>query len=126
MEKLMKKTNNAEYMIQIIQQHAAWHLTGDLNEAEKSLRSYPKCTYLLRKGEDNLHYFVSYISLESIIFHKSIRINPEKGGFYINGGSGCNPNQLFQSVEQLICKLIGCKESDLSPLSNSMNQVQGF
>lgn len=113
-------------LIENMQTHSAWF--GDItgNEAEKILKSYPVNSYLLRTGESDLHYFFTYMSKEGLVFHKSIRINAELVGYYANGGTGCNPNKIHNSVEDLIAKFLGCEESELCALTNSLTQAQGF
>lgn len=121
--------NNIETVNQLIEnvhKHIAWY--GQINgqEAEKILKSCPKHTYLLRSGENNLHYFFSYVSDSSVVFHQSIRLNTEKVGYYENGGAGYDRNKVFATVELLISDFLDCHQNDLLPLSNELCQAQGF
>ena len=115
-----------DQLIANVNKHIAWYGQISGQEAEKMLKSYPIHTYLLRSGENDLHYFFSYVSEGSLVFHKSIRLNLEAVGYYGNGGTGCNRNRVFATVELLISDFLGCQLNDLLPLSNQLCQVQGF
>lgn len=88
---------------------------------------YPDFKWAHHKGkESDLRYFFSYVSKEGLVFHKSIRINPDSVGSYQNGEARSRPDRIFNTIEALICDSLGCNESDLLSLSNTVSQVQGF
>lgn len=111
-------------LIENVHNHVAWNAQISEVEAEELLNSYPTSTYLLRSGENEFHYYFSYVSADNVVRHKSIRINTQSMGYYPNGGTGCNPNNLYHNVEDLIKDHLKC--SCIHPLQNCFKQVQGF
>ena len=121
-----KYNSEVEQLIEKMHNHHAWFEQVSGQEAEKILQSYPLHSYLLRAGESDLHYFFSYVTENSLVFHKSIRINPEAAGYYANGGAGCDRNKIYQTVEPLISEFLNCNQEDLLPLSTELTQAQGY
>lgn len=122
----VSKNEKVNLLIERVHNHLAWYGQIGVDEAERILEGCPASTYLLRCGENELHYFFSYVVQGTGIFHKCIRINAQAVGYYPNGGGGCCPNELYNTVEQLISKFLGCRESDLTPLQNLVSHAQGF
>jgi hypothetical protein len=124
MNKSKKKLNQ---LIRIIQTHQSWFQDITGKDAEKILKGYPLHTYLLRKGENSKHYFLSYVVTDNhLVFHKSIRISANPVGYYPNGGVDCKPTKLYTTIESLISEFLGCREEDLLPLTSKLALAQGF
>lgn len=104
-----------------ITSHPAWH--GCLNgmDCEALLRGMPSGTYLLRQGEDQYHYYLSYVIGEYFYKHQPFIIKfSTRGWFYQNGCSGFRDRLI-----ELIPMAMHCDESQCTPLiKNSDSEIK--
>lgn len=122
----MKNIEKINNLINKMHKHAAWFHNMDVEEAENMLKSSPINTFILRKGTNELHFFLTHVSKEFEVSHHSIRISAELEGYYSNGGGWCKPTKLFSTIEPLICEYLGCEVEDLIPFSNELSLAQGY
>ena len=97
--------------------HPAWH--GDLTglEAEGLLNNQPSGTFLLRQGEKEDHYYISYV-VESTFSHLPIKIEgPTNQWFYKNGFPHFGNN-----LKGFIPEIMHRDEADCHPLVEFANQ----
>ncbi len=95
-----------------IENHVAWHgkITGMLCEA--LLRDQSPFTYLLRAGEEELHYYLSFVQAPVTFKHQPFIIEfSVKGWFYRNGYTGIAP-----TVEEIIPMIMHCSPEECHPL----------
>jgi len=95
-----------------IESHAAWHgrITGMACEAQ--LRGQPPLSYLLRKGEEEGHYYLSFVQTPVCFRHQPFIIESSvQGWFYQNGYTGIAP-----TVEEIIPMIMHCTLEECRPI----------
>ena len=92
-----------------IHQHSAWYGKLPGLFAQDLLRGHPAGTYLLRDGEIEHQYYVSFVDMKGVVQHTPFQIHPETGWMMPNGES-CFL-KATQSVKDVIPLLIGSNEA---------------
>ena len=97
-----------------IKTHPAWHSDISENESEKLLRDKSPFTYLLRAGEKEHLYFISFVKENGSIKHQFFALEfDRKGWLYRNGGTTgpqeINSKDLHQLIPMMMhCDLLAC------------------
>lgn len=96
-----------------IKAHVAWK--GDISEAvaEKSLQNQPALTYLLRKGEKEDIYFVSFVDQDHVIQHKHFTLEADSKIWYYQNNTACRSNNFVD----VIPRAMHCNPNECNPLS---------
>lgn len=91
-----------------IQKHPAWQENIDTASAEALLEGSRPFTYLLRKGEKEHVYFITFVKGDLAIKHQrfTLEFDP-KGWFYRNGGTGTT-EIVAETLENLIPQMMHC------------------
>lgn len=100
-----------------VRNHPAWH--GSLSEqgAEEKLQSSPPFTYLLRAGEKEYAYFISFVKEDGGVKHQWFVLEHNRKGWYYR--NGCQPDRdSFHELQELIPCMMHCTPFNLSPLSS--------
>lgn len=95
--------------------HSAWHGNIPGLHAEDKLKGKKPFTYILRKGEVSLNYYVSFILPDLTIKHQPFVITLTSNGWYSRNGSGSGPF-INQSIEEVIHLIMHCNTEDCIPL----------
>jgi hypothetical protein len=102
-----------------IEAHAAWHGKISGMYCEALLREHPAFTYLLRTGEEEGHFYMSFVQAPVSFKHQPFVIRFSLNGwFYQNGYTGITP-----TVDELIPLIMHCSPEQCRPL---MKQKQEF
>lgn len=96
-----------------LENHSAWHgkITGMF--CEGVLRDRAPCSYILRAGESQHHYYLSFVKEDGTFHHQPFVVEwKSEGWFYRNG----NPHY-SSTLEGIIPKIMHCEASKCIPLS---------
>jgi hypothetical protein len=108
-------------MKEAIMNHHAWHgkISGML--CETVLRDLPVNTYLIRQGEEEFHFYLSFVHGEKNCFkHQPFMIdNDSRQWFYRNF-----TQHWASTVEGLIPLIMHCPSNNCLPLEPKANSVQ--
>lgn len=103
-----------------IKTHLAWHSNISENESEKLLRDNRPFTYLLRPGEKEHFYFISFVKEDGSIKHQFFALEfDRKGWFYRNGGTGSPQEIVSKDLHQLIPMMMHCDLLSCTPLKST-------
>lgn len=106
-----------------ITSHPAWYDRLNGMDCEALLRGMPTGTFLLRQGEDQYHYYLSYVIGEYSYKHQPFIIKfSSRGWFYQNGNTDfrdrlvelipaamhCNEGQCIPLIKNAVCEIQGC------------------
>ena len=93
-----------------IEKHLAWHESVSSLEAEMLLRGKGSFTYLLRRGEEEQAYYISFVKEDGGIKHQRFTLEYDrKGWFYKNGQvTGTLPEIVDETIEGLIPQMMHC------------------
>jgi len=99
--------------------HPAWH--GEISEldSERYLEKSGPFQYLLRAGEGDSHFYVSYVDQELDIKHQSFKIRYTEEGWFCVQGILYGPFQA-EGIEPLIHQLMHCREEECASLKNQI------
>lgn len=104
------KTNQQQ-----IERHPAWHKSVDAKQAEALLKGNASFTYLLRKGEEERSYFITFVKKDQVIKHQRFTLEHSqepglKGWYYRNGmGYSGGPTEISSvDLEDLIPQMMHC------------------
>ncbi len=95
-----------------ITSHAAWYddITG--TEAELLLRNKADLTYLLRQGEKEGHFYLTYVKGTAYFTHIPLRVdNSLKEWFYLNYAARRAP-----TLKEFIPSVMHAEEAEITPL----------
>jgi hypothetical protein len=101
-----------------IEQSPAWlgYVSG--LKAEKMLRNRHKpYLYVLRAGEYEMEYYVTFIDADLAIRHQPFVITIQPEGWYCENGGGGGPYK-DATIDDIIHTIIYCKQGEASPLIN--------
>jgi hypothetical protein len=88
-----------------IQGHPAWHGDIDAMQAEALLQGNDAFVYLLRKGEEENVYFITFVKEDREIKHQRFTLEYDRRGWYYK--NGCNtPQDPVEIVEEILERLI--------------------
>ena len=96
--------------------HPAWQGSLAGLYAEDKLKGQAPFTYLLRSGEIDSHYYVSFVLPDGSIKHQPFLIKVTSGGWFCRNGYVVGPflNMPFQEILHLI---MHCEKSDCIPFT---------
>ncbi len=92
-----------------ITKHPAW--MGDITEAKANwyLERKNPFTYLLRNGEKDYTYFISFIQKNGSIKHQYFTLESDRKGWYYKNGVTTGPAELICSdLKELIPQMMHC------------------
>ncbi|MGD0664244.1 MAG: SH2 domain-containing protein [Rhabdochlamydiaceae bacterium] len=95
-----------------ITSHVAWYddITG--TEAELLLRNKADLTYLLRPGEKEGHYYLTYVKGAAYFTHIPLRVdNSLKEWFYMNA-----VNRMAPTLREFIPSVMHAEEAEVTAL----------
>src|SRR5882724_4715796 len=100
-----------------IESHPAWHSDISEIESEQLLRDENLFTYLLRSGEKENFYFISFIKEDGSIKHQFFTLELDrKGWFYRNGMTGGPQEIISKDLHKLIPMMMHCDLLSCTPL----------
>ncbi|MBI3258986.1 MAG: hypothetical protein HYZ54_05890 [Ignavibacteriae bacterium] len=103
---------------QLIQKHPAWHEDADAWHAEALLDGKDPFTYLLRKGDKEYAYFITFVKEDRNIKHQSFTLEHDRGGWYYKNGTAYGPAEIIgKTLEELIPQMLHCEPKKCIPLS---------
>jgi hypothetical protein len=86
-------------------------------KAEKMLRNRHKpYLYVLRAGEYEMEYYVTFIDVDLSIRHQPFVITSCPEGWYCENGGGIGPYK-DDTIDEIIHHVIHCKQGEASPLN---------
>lgn len=86
-----------------VKTHVAWH--GDISElvSEELLKNQPYFTYLLRQGEVEHSYFISFVKEDGSIKHQKFILEFDLKGWYYKNGITIGPEEVTkENIDDLI------------------------
>ncbi len=117
-------TNNILEWVQNSQEHikthSAWHLSISESESEVLLKNQGPFTYLLRAGEEERAYFISFVRENSSIKHQFFVLELDRKGWYYRNGSTLNsPAEIIsKDLNELIPLMMHCDANMCIPLTS--------
>ncbi|MBI3212096.1 MAG: hypothetical protein HYZ47_05420 [Simkania negevensis] len=99
---------------ELIQKHPAWHEDIDAPQAEALLTGKAPFTYLLRKGDKERAYFITFVKEDYTVYHQSFTLEHDSKGWYYKNGIVTGP---IETVEELIPKIMHCDPKECIVLS---------
>jgi hypothetical protein len=100
-----------------IQLHPAWHEKMSEEESETLLRGNPPFTYILRNGEKEHAYFITYVKMDLSIKHQFFVLEIDRKGWYYRNGIGNGPAEILsKDLEKLIPMMMHCDVMACTPL----------
>lgn len=120
----MVSTNAVEWVQknqEQIKTHLAWHSNISEDESEMLLRDKNPFTYLLRPGEKDRFYFISFVKADNSIKHQFFALEYDRNGWlYRNGGTGDSPQEIVsKDLHKLIPMMMHCDLLACNPLMKS-------
>jgi hypothetical protein len=115
-----------------IQGHPAWHGDIDAVQAEALLQGNDSFSYLLRKGEEENAYFISFVKEDLSIKHQRFTLEHDRKGWYFkNGitGTSCHldkmtygPTEIVAETSRgLIPQMMHCDDGECKAIKRSKN-----
>jgi len=115
MSTLSKECSSINFMqdkIDEIKNHHAWHADSTGTDAEIIIRGQPDMTYLLRQGEREDHFYLTYVKNECEFTHIPFTVNPViRQWFYRN----CFP-RFAPTLDAFIPEIMHADAEDCKPL----------
>jgi hypothetical protein len=104
-----------------IEVHPAWHSNISEDESEQLLKDKSPFTYLLRLGEQERLYFISFVNESGSINHQFFVLEfDRKGWLYRNAGTGGPQGTISKNLDWLIPKIMHCDFFACTPLKKSL------
>lgn len=93
-----------------IERHPAWKKSIDKTQVESLLEGKKTLSYLLRAGEKERVYYISFVQKDGSIKHQQFTLeNDRKGWYYKNGANEQDPADIVsENLEELIPKMMHC------------------
>ena len=107
-----------------VKAHPAWHFNISENDSETLLKGSRPFTYLLRAGQGEHKYFISFVKEDGSIKHQffNLEYGDRKGWFYRNGGTGSPEEVVSQDLHQLIPMMMHCDRLSGTPLMSTYSR----
>lgn len=103
-----------------IKSHVAWHSDISANESEKLLKDKSPFTYLLRAGDKEQLYYISFVKEDKSIKHQFFVLEFNlQGWVYRNGGTGTPEEIVSKDLHELIPMMMHCDLLACKPLMNT-------
>lgn len=98
--------------------HPAW--AGNICglEGETFINGKPPYSFLLRQGEKNSHYYITFMAADGSIRHQPFCIIYSREGWYCQQGGRYGPF-IIQAIDDLIHQIIHCKPEECRPIDLS-------
>lgn len=115
-KRILRRNNAFVRVTNEIESHSSWKGEISLSEAAKLLEGQSSFTYVLSKGFDKNHFFLSFVDVDKKVKHRNVRsfiINGKTK--YLNGGSGGNGGG-YETIDNLVPSCLNCSASICSPL----------
>ncbi len=96
-----------------IQKHPAWHGNVKAEQAEALLKGGKPLTYLLRNGDKEQSFFITFIKEDGSIKHQHFSLEFDlKGWYYKNGQVQGEPTEIIaEDLNKLIPAMMHCETS---------------
>lgn len=93
-----------------VKKHPAWHEDISEEEATKLLENQPLFTYILRPGEKERAYFISFVQEDLSVKHQFFVLEIDRRGWrYLNGTTNNCPSEIVsQNLHELIPLMMHC------------------
>lgn len=93
-----------------VKKHPAWRQDISGEESEKLLENQPPFTYVLRAGEKEHAYFISFVQENLSVKHQFFVLEIDRRGWrYLNGSTTkCSPEIISQNLNELIPLMMHC------------------
>ena len=109
---------------ELIQKYPGWHENIDGSHGESLLAGKAPFTYLLRKGDKENAYFITFVKEDLTIKHQLFTLEEDsKGWYYKNGGHDSGTISTHRSTEiveetigELIPRMMHCNSNQCLPL----------
>lgn len=90
--------------------HPAWHGNISVEQSEELLQNQPPFTYLLRSGDKEHLYFISFVKEDHMIKHQFFVLEfDRKGWLYRNGCPASSPVEIIsKDLHELIPLMMHC------------------
>ena len=100
-----------------IQSHPAWHEKISEEGSEAQLQGKAPFTYLLRSGNEEHAYFITYVKMDLSIFHQRFVIELDRKTWYYRNYITDGP---AENLEELIPMMMHCDAMACTPLRNTV------
>lgn len=101
---------------QLIQKHPAWHKDVDAWQAEALLAGKAPFTYLLRKGDKEQSYFITFVKEDHSVYHQLFTLEYDRRGWYYKNGGPVMPVEI---IDELIPQMMHCDPKECIVLGRS-------
>lgn len=98
-----------------LQSHPAWHEKISAVGSETLLQGKPPFTYILRNGEKEHAYFITYVKSDLSVFHQSFVIELDRKTWYYRN---CLNDGPAENLEELIPLMMHCDAMACTPMRN--------
>jgi hypothetical protein len=102
-----------------VKSHSAWKGSLQEGQAEALLQGQPPFSYVLRNGEKEYAYFITFVKEDGTFKHQRFVLEAaRKGWHYRNGAATDRPvEMLADTVEEIIPMMMHCELNDCKPLA---------
>jgi SH2 domain-containing protein len=114
----MTQTNDVADALHLpnVEAHPAWHgkITGLEAEARLFKRDTPY-TYLVRKGEECGHYYVSFLREDGMVHHQPFSVHLTDHGWYCKNFAAHGPF-IRETIDDVLHSVMHAKKEAIHPL----------
>lgn len=100
-----------------IRNHSAWLGRVSGLKAEKLLRGKKPYSYVLREGENESDYYITFVSSDLSVRHQPFIITVKSEGWCLEQGAGLGP-YVNTKIDDIIHLIIHCEKEDCIPFVN--------
>ena len=105
-----KYTSQLSSIEKEIANHPAWHGRMSGLPAEKLLRGKNPYLYLLRAGENEMDYYVTFVLPDLSIRHQPFVITVTPQGWYFENAAATGPFNLAASIDDVLHLIMHCEK----------------
>ncbi len=103
-----------------IKNHPAWHGNIPAREAENFVKGKGPFTYILRSGEKERSYFITFVQNDQLIKHQYFSLEYDRKGWYYRNGEVQGPLEaIAEYINELVPIMMHCQAQDCKLLENS-------
>lgn len=115
MSALLEQETQMYCVLDSITDHPAWldHVSG--LKADKMLRGKKTFQYVLRAGEFDQEYYVSFVGEDGSIRHVPFVISVKPEGWYYENAAGSGPYK-EEPIDHVLHRIMHCEEGQNTPL----------
>ena len=95
-------------------QHPSWLGNVSGLKAEKLLRGHRPYLYVLRTGEHEGDYYVTFVMSDASIKHQPFVITTSPQGWYVENGGGYGPF-IHSSIDDIMHAIMHCSKGECTP-----------